>query len=146
RVHVRRVRAEPRNTRDRRMYFEEFKQQLPDIDPQETGEWIEALDRLVEREGTARAQYIFYKLMKRARMLGVGVPPTTQTRYINTISPEQEPPYPGDPDMERRIRRLIRWNAAVMVTRANHRFDGLGGHLSTYASSASLYEIGFNHF
>jgi pyruvate dehydrogenase E1 component len=128
------------------MYFEEFKQQLPDIDPQETAEWIEALDRLVEREGTSRAQYVFYKLMKRARMLGVGVPPTTQTRYINTISPEQEPPYPGDADMERRIRRLIRWNAAVMVTRANHRFDGLGGHLSTYASSASLYEIGFNHF
>ncbi|MCA9729155.1 MAG: pyruvate dehydrogenase (acetyl-transferring), homodimeric type, partial [Candidatus Eisenbacteria bacterium] len=128
------------------MIFDQFKQQLPDIDPQETSEWIEALDRVVEREGTSRAQFLFYKLMKRARMLGVGIPPTTQTRYINTISPEQEPPYPGDPDMERRIRRLIRWNSAVMVTRANHRYDGLGGHLSTYASSASLYEVGFHHF
>lgn len=126
--------------------FDQFKQQLPDIDPQETWEWVEALDRIVEREGEERARFLFYRLMKRARMLGVGIPPTTTTRYINTISPEQEPEYPGDEKMEKRIRRLVRWNAAVMVTRANQRFEGLGGHMSTYASAASLYEVGFNHF
>ncbi|MDQ7005650.1 MAG: pyruvate dehydrogenase (acetyl-transferring), homodimeric type [Acidobacteriota bacterium] len=128
------------------MIFEQFKQQLPDQDPQETRDWIESLDEVVERAGALRAQYLLYKVLKRARMLHVGLPPTTQTRYINTISPEQEPPFPGDEAMERRIRRLIRWNAAVMVTRANIRFPGLGGHLSSYASSASLYEVGFNHF
>ncbi|MEZ4650337.1 MAG: pyruvate dehydrogenase (acetyl-transferring), homodimeric type [Candidatus Eisenbacteria bacterium] len=126
--------------------FDQFKQQLPDIDPQETWEWVEALDRIVERKGEERARFLFYRLMKRARMLGVGLPPTTTTRYINTIGPEQEPDYPGDEKLEKRIRRLVRWNAAVMVTRANQRFDGLGGHMSTYASSASLYEVGFNHF
>ncbi len=126
--------------------FDQFKQQLPDVDAQETGEWVEALDQVVERQGPERARFIFYRLLKRARMLGVGLPPTTQTRYINTISPEQELDYPGDERMEKRIRRLIRWNAAVMVTRANHVVDGLGGHMSTYASSASLYEVGFNHF
>ena len=128
------------------MIFEQFKQQLPDQDPQETRDWIDSLDEVVERAGALRAQYLLYKVLKRARMLHVGLPPTTQTRYINTISPEQEPPFPGDEEMERRIRRLIRWNAAVMVTRANIRYPGLGGHLSSYASSASLYEVGFNHF
>ena len=87
-----------------------------------------------------------YKLLKRARQLQVGLPPLTQTRYINTISPEQEPYFPGDEAMELRIRRMIRWNALAMVLRANTRFDGIGGHLSTYASAASLYEVGFNHF
>ena len=94
----------------------------------------------------ARARFIIYKLLKRARQLQVGLPPLTQTRYINTISPEQEPSFPGDEEMERRIRRLIRWNAVAMVLRANNRFAGIGGHLATYASAASLYEVGFNHF
>ncbi|RMG48785.1 MAG: pyruvate dehydrogenase (acetyl-transferring), homodimeric type [Acidobacteria bacterium] len=128
------------------MIFEEFKQQLPDRDPQETQEWIASLDEVVQRAGKQRAEFLLYKVLKRARMLHLGLPPTTQTRYINTISPEQEPPFPGDEELERRIRRLIRWNAAVMVTRANRRYEGLGGHLSTYASAASLYEVGFNHF
>jgi len=128
------------------MIFEQFKQQLPDIDPQETREWIEALDAVQKTEGTLRAQFLLYRLLKRARMLNVGLPPTVQTRYINTISPEQEPYFPGDETMERRVRRLVRWNAVAMVTRANHRYPGIGGHLSTYASSASLYEVGFNHF
>ncbi len=126
--------------------FEQFKEQLPDLDPQETREWMESLDEVCDRAGQQRSQYLLYKLLKRARMLDLGLPPTTQTRYINTISPEQEPEFPGDEQMERRIRRLIRWNAAVMVSRANRRFPGLGGHLSSYASSASLYEIGFHHF
>lgn len=128
------------------MIFEQFKHQLPDTDPLETQEWVDSLDELVARAGKSRAQFLLYKLLKRARMLHLGLPPTTQTRYINTISPEQEPPFPGDEQLERRIRRLIRWNAVAMVLKANSRFNGLGGHLSTYASAASLYEVGFNHF
>jgi len=126
--------------------FDEFKHQLPDIDPQETQEWVESLDALVQAAGPDRARFVIYKLLKRARMLHVGIPPLTQTRYINTISPEQEPYFPGDEAMELRIRRLIRWNAVAMVLRANHDHAGIGGHLATYASAASLYEVGFNHF
>ena len=126
--------------------FDQFKQQLPDIDPAETQEWMESLDAIVEQEGADRARYLIYKLLKRARQLNVGLPPLVQTRYINTISPEQEPYFPGDEAMELRIRRMIRWNALAMVLRANTRFEGIGGHLSTYASAASLYEVGFNHF
>ncbi|MDQ6793948.1 MAG: pyruvate dehydrogenase (acetyl-transferring), homodimeric type [Chloroflexota bacterium] len=128
------------------MYFDEFKHQLPDIDPGETAEWLESFDQLVGDEGEARARFVLYKLLKRARQLHVGLPPLTQTRYINTISPEQEPFFPGDEQVELRIRRIIRWNAVAMVLRANNQFSGIGGHLSTYASSASLYEVGFNHF
>jgi pyruvate dehydrogenase E1 component len=126
--------------------FDEFKRQLPDVDPDETQEWIESLDALVEQAGPERARFVLYKLLKRARMLQVGLPPLTQTRYINTISPEQEPDFPGDEAMEHRIRQFIRWNAVAMVVRANHHYEGIGGHLATYASSATLYEVGFNHF
>ena len=126
--------------------FDQFKQQLPDIDPVETGEWIDSLEDVVETEGKERARFILYRLLKRARQLQVGLPSLTQTRYINTISPEQEPYFPGDEAMELRLRRMIRWNALAMVLRANTRFEGIGGHLSTYASAASLYEVGFNHF
>jgi len=126
--------------------FDEFKHQLPDIDPAETQEWVDSLDALVSAGGEQRARFVLYKLLKRARQLHVGIPPLTQTRYINTISPEQEPYFPGDEAMELRIRRLIRWNAAAMVLRANHDYPGIGGHLATYASAASLYEVGFNHF
>jgi pyruvate dehydrogenase E1 component len=128
------------------MYFDEFKHQLPDIDPAETEDWVRSLDQVVEQEGETRARFLVYKLLKRARQLQIGLPPLTQTRYINTISPEQEPTFPGDEAMELRIRRIVRWNAVAMVLRANNRFPGIGGHLSTYASSASLYEVGFNHF
>ena len=128
------------------MYFDEFKHQLPDIDPQETDEWLASLDDVVGEEGENRARFLMFKLLKRARQLHVGLPPLTQTRYINTISPEQEPFFPGDEQLELRIRRIIRWNAVAMVLRSNNQFPGIGGHLSTYASSASLYEVGFNHF
>jgi pyruvate dehydrogenase E1 component len=128
------------------MYFDEFKHQLPDIDPAETQEWLDALDQIHSQEGDERARFLLYKILKRARQLHVGLPPLTQTRYINTISPEQEPFFPGDEEMERRIRRLIRWNAVAMVLRANNRAPGIGGHLATYASAATLYEVGFNHF
>jgi len=126
--------------------FDQFKRQLPDIDPVETQEWIDSLDGVVQAAGPDRARFIIYKLLKRARQLQVGLPTLTQTRYINTISPEQEPYFPGDEAMELRIRRMIRWNALAMVLRANTKFEGIGGHLSTYASAASLYEVGFNHF
>ncbi len=123
-----------------------FKRQLPDSDPVETREWLEALDGVVESQGRERADFLLRRILKRARQLHVGLPGLVQSRYINTISPEQEPPFPGDEEMEKRIRRIIRWNAAAMVVRANAKFSGLGGHLSTYASAASLYEVGFNHF
>jgi pyruvate dehydrogenase E1 component len=128
------------------MTFDAFLHQLPDADPAETSEWLESLDALVATEGNVRARFVIGKLLERARRLQVPVPSLVSTPYINTIPPEQEPWFPGDEEMERRIRRIIRWNAAVMVTRANHRSEGIGGHLSTYASAASLYEVGFNHF
>jgi pyruvate dehydrogenase E1 component len=128
------------------MHIDDFKRQLPDIDTAETSEWLASLDQVMDQEGENRARFLMYKLLKRARQRHVGLPSLTQTRYINTISPEQEPFFPGDEQLERRIRRLIRWNAVAMVLRANVRFPGIGGHMSTYASAASLYETGFNHF
>src|SRR4051812_20219962 len=127
-------------------HFGDFKQQLPDRDPNETSDWINSLDSVIESEGRARAQFILYRVLKRARQQHLGLPPLTATRYINTISPEQEPAFPGDEEMEHRIRRMIRWNAVAMVLRANNRAPGIGGHLATYASAATLYEVGFNHF
>ena len=124
----------------------EFKRQLPDIEPAETQEWVDSLDALIQAEGKPRAQFVIRRLLKRARMLNVGIPELVQTPYINTISPEQEAAFPGDEAIEKRIRRMIRWNAAAMVTRANKHYEGIGGHISTYASSASLYDVGFNHF
>ncbi len=126
--------------------FDEFKRHLPDRDPQETNEWLEALEQVATIEGRERAQFLIRRLLKKARIMQLGLPPLVQTPYINTISPEQEPPFPGDEKMELMIRRIIRWNAVAMVIRANTLYPGLGGHLSTYASSASLYEVGFNHF
>src|SRR6185436_6680831 len=114
--------------------------------PNETAEWIAALDDVHRNAGRERADFLLRKVLKRARQLHIGLPGLVQTRYINTISPEQEPEFPGDEQMELRVRRIIRWNAAVMVLRANSRSPGIGGHLSTYASAASLYEVGFNHF
>ena len=123
-----------------------FSHQVPDIDPQETAEWLDSFDAVVEAEGRPRAQFLLMKLLERARASQVGFPATVSTPYVNSIPADAEPWFPGDEDLERRIRRCIRWNAAVMVTRANMRDAGIGGHLSTYASSASLYEVGFNHF
>ncbi|HEX6231847.1 MAG TPA: pyruvate dehydrogenase (acetyl-transferring), homodimeric type [Jiangellaceae bacterium] len=120
--------------------------QLPDIDAEETNEWLESLDAVVERSGRHRARYLMLALLQRARQHQVGVPSLRSTDYINTIPPEAEPWFPGDEELERRIRRIIRWNAAIMVHRAQRPGVGVGGHISTYASSASLYEVGFNHF
>src|SRR6266571_4051402 len=127
------------------MTFAGFQDQLPDIDPDETQEWIDALDGVID-VSPARAGFLLRRIMQHARARRVEVPAMVSSHYINTIPPEQEPYFPGDEAIEKRIRRLVRWNAAVMVSRANKHFEGIGGHISTYASSASLYEVGFNHF
>jgi pyruvate dehydrogenase E1 component len=126
--------------------FDGVSHQVPDIDPVETEEWLDSFDAVVESHGRSRARFLLMKLLERARAQQVDFPATVSTPYVNTIPADEEPWFPGDEDIERRIRAYIRWNAAVMVTRANARTDGIGGHLSTYASSASLYEVGFNHF
>jgi pyruvate dehydrogenase E1 component len=120
--------------------------QLPDIDPEETSEWLESLDAVVAAQGKTRARYLMLKLLERAREKQVGVPGLRSTDYINTIPPEAEPWFPGDERLEKQICRAVRWNAAVMVSRANRPELGVGGHIATYASAASLYEVGFNHF
>ena len=119
--------------------------QLPDIDREETREWLESFDAAIEADGRQRARYLILKLLERARERQVGVPALRSTDYINTIPPEREPWFPGDEHIERRIRAYIRWNAAIAVSRAN-KLVGVGGHIATYASAASLYEVGFNHF
>jgi pyruvate dehydrogenase E1 component len=122
-----------------------FGEQLPDSDPQETTEWLEALEDVIQQSPT-RARFLLHRLIRTARAKGVGLASLTSTPYINTIPPEQEPEFPGDEELERRIRRIIRWNAAAIITRGNKKFEGIGGHISTYASAASLFEVGFNHF
>jgi pyruvate dehydrogenase E1 component len=121
--------------------------QLPDIDPDETREWIDSFDTVTRTRGRSRSRYLMLRLLERAREQQVGVPGLRSTDYINTIGPENEPWFPGDEYIERRIRAYIRWNAAIMVSRANRPGGlGVGGHIATYASAASLYEVGFNHF
>ncbi|MBZ5736448.1 pyruvate dehydrogenase (acetyl-transferring), homodimeric type [Nocardioides sp. TRM66260-LWL] len=120
--------------------------QLPDIDPDETHDWLDSFDALLDERGRDRARYLMLRLLERARERQVGVPALRSTDYINTIPPEREPWFPGDEEVERRIRAFIRWNAAVMVSSANRKGLEVGGHIATYQSSASLYEVGFNHF
>src|ERR671919_487932 len=128
------------------MIIDGFVHQLPDTDPTETREWLDSLDAVVDAHGKTRARFLMSKLLERARDLQVGTPATVSTPYVNTIPPEQEPWFPGDEELERRIRAYIRWNAAVMVIKANKHAEGIGGHLSTFASSAALYDVGFNWF
>ena len=128
------------------MIFDGFVHQLPDTDPGETREWLDSLDAVIDVHGKTRARFLLSKLLERARAAQVSFPATVSTPYVNTIPRESEPWFPGDEYLERRIRAYIRWNAAAMVVNANKHADGIGGHLSTFASSASLYEIGFNHF
>ena len=119
---------------------------IPDIDSEETSEWLDSFDEALARGGQQRARYLILRLLERARERNVGVPPLSATDYVNTIPTENEPWFPGDEEIERRYRAFIRWNAAVMVHRAQRPGVGVGGHISTYASSAALYEVGFNHF
>jgi pyruvate dehydrogenase E1 component len=128
------------------MLFDGMSHQVPDIDPTETQEWLDSFDAIVDGSGRARGRYLLMKLLERARTKQVDFPATVSTPYVNTVPADDEPWFPGDEYQERRIRAYIRWNAAAMVVRANTRTEGIGGHLSTYASSAALYEVGFNHF
>ncbi|WP_298866902.1 pyruvate dehydrogenase (acetyl-transferring), homodimeric type [uncultured Microbacterium sp.] len=117
-----------------------------DSDPEETGEWQQSLDELVDAKGHGRGREIMLSLLKRSKDLHLGVPMVPTTDYINTIAPENEPAFGGDEEIERRYRHWIRWNAAITVHRAQRPGIGVGGHISTYAGAASLYEVGFNHF
>ncbi|DAC65393.1 TPA: pyruvate dehydrogenase (acetyl-transferring), homodimeric type, partial [Candidatus Thalassarchaeaceae archaeon] len=121
------------------------RQRLPDLDPEETDEWLEALRSVVDAHGIERARMLLHEVMAESIDLNVEIAPVAQTPYVNTISWDQQPPYPGDLNTEREILNSILWNSAVIVSDANRRTDGLGGHISTYASSATLYEVGFNH-
>ncbi|NVJ60813.1 MAG: pyruvate dehydrogenase (acetyl-transferring), homodimeric type [Gammaproteobacteria bacterium] len=117
-----------------------------DIDPIETQEWLESLDAVLEEEGTERAHYLLERLIDKARRSGTHLPYDATTAYLNTIPPSQEAHIPGDQEMERRLRSLIRWNAIAIVLQATKKDLELGGHLSSFASSATLYDVGFNHF
>ena len=119
---------------------------MSDIDPLETQEWLEAMQAILERDGASRAHHIIEQLIHSARIAGVNLPFRNTTAYVNTIPTEEEQRLPGDPRMEHRVRSLERWNALAMVVKANKKFPELGGHISTYASAATLISIGFNHF
>jgi pyruvate dehydrogenase E1 component len=123
-----------------------FSYQVPDLDPTETAEWVDSITDVVRLRGTHRARFLMERLADRCDELGVKLPEGVSTPYVNTITEEDQPWFPGDEEMEQRIRAFIRWNAVAMVVRANHRSEGIGGHLSTFASSAALYDVGFNHF
>ena len=117
-----------------------------DLDPQETQEWVEAMEAVIERDGHERAQYLLRQLADQAVLSGAGSPYSANTPYLNTIPPELEVRSKGVQEMEHKVRSIIRWNAAVMVMRANRGLADLGGHIASFASSATLYDVGFNHF
>ncbi|MEN9439770.1 MAG: pyruvate dehydrogenase multienzyme complex, component pyruvate dehydrogenase [Fusobacteriota bacterium] len=119
---------------------------LKDINPEETNEWLEALENIIEEGGPKRAHYILEKLIDKARRKGTYLPFRATTAYLNSIDVEDEPKMPGDRDIERRIRSAIRWNATIMVLRASKKNLELGGHIASFQSSATLYDVGFNHF
>ena len=117
-----------------------------DIDPQETREWLDALDAVLEREGAERTHFLLERLLEQAHDYGTLAPYSVNTPYINTIPPELEEYTPGDPALEWKIRSIIRWNAMAMVIKANRLTSELGGHIASFASCATLYDVGFNHF
>ena len=117
-----------------------------DIDPIETNEWIESLNSVIENDGSSRASYLLNKVIDQAYKSGLVIPDTRTTPYINTIPPEAETKSPGDQNIEKKIRAYIRWNAAAMVVKANKKSPELGGHIGTFASAATLYDVGMNHF
>jgi len=121
-------------------------QEMEGLEAVETREWLESLDYVLERGGPERVRELLQQLERHAYQSGVRMPFSANTPYINTISAEDQPPFPGSREIERRVKSLVRWNAMAMVIRANRDEDGIGGHISTYASAAALYEVGFNHF
>jgi pyruvate dehydrogenase E1 component len=120
--------------------------QVPDFDPEETAEWLDSLDAAIDERGRERARYLMLRLIERAREKRVAVPEMRSTDYVNTIATKDEPFFPGNEEIERKVLNATRWNAAVMVSRAQRPGIGVGGHIATFASSASLYDVGFNHF
>jgi pyruvate dehydrogenase E1 component len=117
-----------------------------DLDPQETQEWLDSLESVLENEGVERAHFLLESLIEKARRNGAHLPYDATTAYINTIPAGQEPTMPGDQTIETKIRNAIRWNALMMVLRGSNKDLELGGHISSFASSAMLYDVGFNHF
>ena len=117
-----------------------------DIDPTETQEWLESIDSVMRAQGPERAHFLLEKLVDFTRRSGAYLPFKPNTAYLNTISKAQEPDYPGDRSLERRNEAYMRWNALAMVVQANRASSEYGGHIATYASAATLYEVGFNHF
>ena len=119
---------------------------LEDLDPEETGEWLDSLEAMIDAEGVDRAHFILENLIGKARERGAFLPYNANTPYVNTIPVDRQPHYPGDREIERRISSIVRWNALAMVVRANKESSELGGHIATFQSAATLYDIGFNHF
>ena len=117
----------------------------PDVDPQETKEWVDAIDAVLELEGPERAHYLIEQVIEQSRQRGAHVPFSANTAYINTIPVDKQPKMPGDQTIEEKIRNYARWNAMAMVVRAN-KDTNVGGHIASYASAATLYDVGFNHF
>ncbi|MGH9343772.1 MAG: pyruvate dehydrogenase (acetyl-transferring), homodimeric type [Terriglobia bacterium] len=126
--------------------IEAVENEFTELEAIETREWIESLDYVIEQEDPRRVESLLRALQNRAALSRIRVRPAPNTPFINTIPVEEQPPYPGDTEVERRIKSLVRWNAMAMVVRANKQESGIGGHISTYASAATLYEVGFNHF
>ena len=122
-----------------------YHQRLPDMDPEETDEWLESLRSVVDSSGLERARLLLHELLSEAQDLGIGITAASQTPYVNSIPWDNQIAYPGDIKIEREIQNIILWNSALIVSDANRRIDGIGGHISTYASSSTLYEVGFNH-
>ncbi len=123
-----------------------MRKKTKDIDPQETQEWLESIEDALEEHGNKRAGFLLEALISFAQSRGARLPFNTNTPFVNTILPSDEPDFPGDRAMERKIKSTVRWNAMAMVTKANTETPGIGGHISTYASAATLYEVGFNHY
>ena len=117
-----------------------------DLDPAETREWLESIDSVIRQEGAERAHYLIERVIEHTRRSGVYLPFRPNTAYVNTIGVASQPEYPGDRALERRIEAWIRWNAMAMVVLANRKSTEYGGHIASYASSATMYEVGFNHF
>jgi pyruvate dehydrogenase E1 component len=119
---------------------------VTDLDPRETREWLEALAAVLDQQGPERAHYLLEALQEKARLSGAYIPFSPNTAYINTIPPHLEERSPGDHQLEWKIRSIIRWNAMAMVINANRDHSGVGGHIASFASAATLYDVGFNHF
>ena len=117
-----------------------------DLDPVETREWLESIDSVLKAEGPERAHFLIDRMIEHARRSGAYLPYSPNTAYVNTIAVGKQPQYPGNRELERRIEAWIRWNAMAMVVQANRKSTEYGGHIASYASSATLYEVGFNHF